>query len=241
MTAMIAALLLAQAAPVRGILPDPCAPEVLAALRDSDARLRDFGGLCRYRDDNRRLHASGTRVRVVMFGDSITEGWPAGDPMLFTRGIINRGISGQTTSQMLVRFRQDVIDLKPAAVHIMAGTNDIAGNTGPTTLDNVVANIRSMIELARTHRIRVILGAALPASQFTWAPEQRPAAQIAELDRRLAALARAERIRFVDYHAALANRAGGLDPADAVDGVHPTKAGYARMRPLTVKALAEVR
>ena len=172
-----------------------------------------------------------------MLGDSLTEGWMAADPRLFTNGVINRGISGQTSAQMLVRFRQDVVDLKPAAVHILAGTNDIAGNMGPTTLQDVVANIRSMIELGREHHIRVILGSVLPAQRFDWAPELRPAPQIAELNRLLTALARAEGITFVDYYSAMANPAGGLDPVLANDGVHPSKVGYSRMRPLLDRAI----
>ena len=238
MIAAAAVLLGAQAMP-RGIVPDPCKLAIIDAYRNADAQLRDFGGLCRYRDDNLRLRKSGTRVRVVMLGDSLTEGWTAADPRLFTNGVINRGISGQTSAQMLVRFRQDVIDLKPAAVHILAGTNDIAGNTGPTTLQNVVANIRSMIELGRAHHIRVILASVLPAGRFDWAPELRPAPQIADLNRLLSALARREGIRFVDYYSAMANSAGGLDPALAKDGVHPSKSGYAKMRPLLGRAIAE--
>jgi lysophospholipase L1-like esterase len=241
MIATAAALLIAEGTEPRGIVCDPCAPTIVEALRAADPRLTDFGGLCRYRDDDVRLRTSGIRPRVVMFGDSITEGWAKADPGLFRRGVINRGIGGQTSAQMLVRFRQDVIDLKPVALHILAGTNDIAGNTGPTTLETVVANIRSMIELAKAHHIHVILGSVLPAQRFDWAPEQRPAPQIAELNRQLAALARKKDVRFVDYYSAMTNPTGGLDPADAQDGVHPTSAGYAKMRPLVDRAIAGVR
>jgi lysophospholipase L1-like esterase len=239
--AAAAALLNAQAATPTGIVPDPCMPAIIDASRASDPRLRDFGELCRYRDDNVRLRKSGLRVLVVMIGDSLTEGWKAADPSLFRNGVINRGISGQTSAQMLVRFRQDVIDLKPVAVHILAGTNDIAGNTGPTTLQNVAANVRSMIELGKAHHIRVILGSVLPAQRFGWAPELRPAPQIAELNRLLAALARTQGVRFVDYYSAMANRAGGLDPVLAQDGVHPSRSGYAKMRPLIDRAIAGLR
>jgi lysophospholipase L1-like esterase len=223
-----------------GVVADPCSASIEAALAHVDPRVRDFGGLCRYRDDDRRLIQSRAPVRVVMLGDSITEGWAAADPGLFSNGVVNRGVSGQTSSQVLVRFRQDVIDLHPAAVHILIGTNDVAGNTGPTTLDDIVGNIRSMIELARANHIRVILGAVLPTDHYFWAPERRPARQIAEMNRRLAALAQAEGIVFVDYYSALANRAGGLDKPDAADGVHPSANGYSRMRPLTVRALSDV-
>jgi lysophospholipase L1-like esterase len=121
------------------------------------------GNLCRYREENRILLHSAERTRVVMMGDSITEGWIAADPSIFRDGVVDRGISGETTTQMLARFRQDVIDLKPRAVHIMGGTNDIFGHADPTTVDNIVSNVRSMGELARAHGIRVIIASDLPA------------------------------------------------------------------------------
>lgn len=221
-----------------GIVADPCAPEIAQAMRGQDWRATDWAQLCRYSADNRHLLTNKAPVRVVFMGDSITQGWIDQDPSLFTNGNVDRGISGQTTPQMLVRFRQDVIALRPQVVHIMAGTNDIAGNTGPTTLDAAEGNIRSMAELARAHGITVIIGSALPADRFDWSPDRRPAPLIAELNARLKRYAAANGIGYTDYYAALVNADGGMDPVNAADGVHPSKAGYAIMRPIADRAIA---
>lgn len=234
--AVIAAL---AAAPIPGgIVADPCTPEIIQAMRGQDWRATDWAQLCRYSTDNKQLLANGTPVRVVFMGDSITQGWIDQDPSLFTHGIVDRGISGQTTPQMLVRFRPDVLSLRPQVVHIMAGTNDIAGNTGPTTLDAAESNIRSMAELARAQGIKVIIGSALPADRFDWSPDRRPAPLIAELNARLKRYAAANGFGYADYYAALVNANGGMDPVNAADGVHPTKAGYAVMRPIADGAVA---
>nr|NUR38255.1 GDSL family lipase [Sphingomonas sp.] len=219
-------MLIVAAALLMGVA-DPCSTEL--------AR-KEFSALCRYREENRDLFAAHVRPRVVMIGDSITEGWKAGDPSIFRHGVVDRGISGQITAQMLVRFRQDVIDLKPHAVHIMGGTNDILHLPGPVNMDQAVSNIRSMAELARAHGIRVIIGSVLPASQGGV-----PVKEIAEINRRLAALAKAEGYQFVDYYRALDRGDGSMASVDSGDGVHPTEAGYARMRPLADKAIASVR
>ncbi len=179
---------------------------------------------------------SSSHPRVVMMGDSITEGWIAADPSIFRDQVVDRGISEQTTAQMLVRFRQDVIDLKPRAVHVMGGTNDIFGNPGPVSVDEVVSNIRSMAELARAHGIRVIIGSVLPASK-----DGAPVSAVDEINRRLALLARSEGYAFVDYYRALDKGDGSMATIHSGDGVHPTEAGYARMRPLAAKAIAGVR
>jgi lysophospholipase L1-like esterase len=197
---------------------------------------REFGGLCRYRQENEALLAAHKRARVVMMGDSITEGWIAGDPSIFRDGVVDRGISGQITAQMLAPFRQDVIDLKPLAVHIMGGTNDILHLPGPVNMDQAVSNIRSMAELARAHGIRVIIGSVLPATK---GGSPLPAA--AEMNHRLASLARSEGYAFVDYYRALDKGDGSMGAVNSGDGVHPTEAGYGRMRPLAMKAIADVR
>ena len=201
-----------------------------------EADRREFGGLCRYREENEALLAKHIRPRVVMMGDSITEGWIAADPPIFRNGVVDRGISGQITAQMLVRFRQDVIDLRPHAVHIMGGTNDMLHLPGPVNMDEAVSNIRSMAELARAHGMKVIIASVLPASQAG-----APVKTVAEINRRLAVLAKAQGYAFVDYYRALDKGDGTMAPADSSDGVHPTEAGYARMRPLAAKALASVR
>ena len=210
------------------------AADVASCVNDADRR--EFGGLCRYRQENRALLAAHRRPRVVMMGDSITEGWIGGDPSIFRDGVVDRGISGQITAQMLVRFRQDVIDLKPRAVHIMGGTNDILHSPGPVNIEQAVSNIRSMGELARAHGIRVIIASVLPASQGG-----APVKAVAEINRRLAALAKEEGFQFVDYYHALDKGDGTMAAVDSGDGVHPTEAGYARMRPLATKVIASVR
>lgn len=202
-----------------------------------DLLLADFAGLCRYAAANRDLPPA-TPARVVFMGDSITEGWIDRQPDFFTGDRIDRGISGQTTTQMLARFRADVIDLKPRVVHIMAGTNDIAGNIGATSLDRIEANIRTMVDLAEAHGIAVVIGSVLPARQFNWRPEIAPVEPIAALNARLRALARERNLVFADYYAALDNGRHGLAKAHAKDGVHPTAAGYAVMRPIAERALA---
>jgi lysophospholipase L1-like esterase len=196
---------------------------------------RDYGQLCRYAAQNATLTAP---VRVVFMGDSITDNWINADPTMFTGGLVDRGISGQTTPQMLVRFRRDVIDLHPMAVHIMAGTNDLAGNTGAATMDTVQGNIASMAELARAHGIKVILASIPPAADFPWSPDKHPVAQIAAFNTWLRGYAQANGFGYVDYHAALATPDGAMKSGLASDGVHPTPAGYAVMRPLALAAIA---
>jgi lysophospholipase L1-like esterase len=226
-----------------GIVTDPCpthpAPKDGAGwqLWNLHMLTRDFGQLCRYAAANRELLASHARVRVVFMGDSITDNWLKGDPSLWADGRVDRGISGQTTPQMLVRFRQDVIDLHPEAVHIMAGTNDIAGNTGAATMATVEGNIRSMAELARAHGIKVILASIPPAAAFPWSPGKQPAPQIAALNTWLKSYAAKNGFTWVDYHSAMAGPDGGMKPGLSSDGVHPTPAGYAVMRPLTLAAI----
>lgn len=187
-------------------------------------RKRDWADLCRYRAANAALKG---RPRVVLMGDSITDFWREGDPSLFGHGIADRGISGQTSSQMLVRFWPDVIALHPGMVQILAGTNDIAGNTGPTTEQDYEDDIMAMAELARAHHIRVLLGSIPPAVSFWWtAHPYRPAAEIRRLNRWLRRYARSSGATYVDYYSHLATPAGAFRPALSNDGVHPNAAGY---------------
>jgi acyl-CoA thioesterase-1 len=197
---------------------------------------QDFFGLCAYRDENAKL-GPGSTNRVVFFGDSITELWRAADPGFFTEGRLNRGIGGQTTAQMLGRFRHDVVALRPRAVHILAGTNDLAGNTGPTTLAWIQANIRSMVDIARANRIDVILAAVPPAARFNWRPAIRPAAQIEALNAWLRDYAASEKLVFVDYGGVLGDGAGGMKAELSSDGVHPNPQAYALMRAVAERAL----
>jgi lysophospholipase L1-like esterase len=201
----------------------------------------DWAGLGRYREANTRIAAPRPgETRVVFFGDSITEGWFAVAPAYFQkRPYLARGVSGQTTAQMLVRFRQDVIELKPDAVVILAGTNDIAGNTGPYDPDATMNNLVSMVELARAHRIRVVLSSLLPAIDFPWRPGLVPAPKILALNARLREYAARNGLGYLDYHAAMAGPDGGLKVGLSEDGVHPNKAGYDLMGPLADQSIAQ--
>lgn len=198
----------------------------------------DWGQLCRYQQENAALPPT-TGTRVVFLGDSITEGWKNLQPEFFGPDRLDRGISGQTTEQMLVRFRADVIDLHPAVVQIMAGTNDIAGNGGSTSLAIIQENIASMAEQARAHGAHVIIASILPAARFGWRPQLQPAASIAAMNDWLRGYAAREHYIYVDYYAALNDGHGGLKAALADDGVHPNIAGYAAMRPLAEAALRQ--
>lgn len=203
-------------------------------------KLDDWPQLGRYRDANAALTApSAGEQRVVFYGDSITDAW-AKDPTTFFPGkpYVGRGISGQTTPQMLVRFQQDVVHLKPAVVVILAGTNDIAGNTGPSTPEMMEDNFESMIAVARANNIKVVVSSILPADHYAWKPGVLPAEQIRAMNVRLKAMCEREGLIYLDYYSAMANANGGLDPDLAKDGVHPTAKGYAVMSPLAEKAIA---
>jgi lysophospholipase L1-like esterase len=240
--------MLAQNAPVRAA-SEPCQPAQMDAWHVERERLlhNDWANLERFHAANAALPAPTVDApRVVMMGDSITEGWrdtitPQGPEMgAFFSGkpYINRGISGQTTPQMLVRFRQDVIELRPAVVVILAGTNDIAGNTGETTLEAIEDNFATMCELARAHGIRVVLASVLPAADFPWRPGRHPAPQIAALNRWLQSYAAANHHIYLDFYTPTATDAGAFRPDLSEDGVHPNKAGYKVMAPLLEKAIA---
>jgi acyl-CoA thioesterase I len=204
-------------------------------------KLNDWPQLARYRDANTALPpvAAGEK-RVIFYGDSITDAW-ARKPEEFFPGkhYIGRGISGQTTPQMLVRFQQDVVHLKPAVVVILAGTNDVAGNTGPSTPEMIEDNFASMIDIAKANNIRVVVSSILPVDHYGWKPEVQPAEQIRQMNQRLKALCQREGLVYLDYYTPMANAKGGLDPELAKDGVHPTSKGYAMMSPLAEKAIAE--
>lgn len=198
----------------------------------------DWPGLCRYRADNANALAAPVPPRVVFMGDSITEFWVPADPGFFQGGIVGRGISGQTSAQMLVRFQADVVALRPKIVHILAGTNDVAGNAGPTTAQDYKNQIKSMVEIARANGIAVILGSIPPAAKFPWRPEMNPAPRIAELNKWLREYAAQKGIEYVDYFSAMAGPSGEL-PADlSPDGVHPNGKGYAIMRRLVESKLS---
>ena len=201
----------------------------------------DFGNLYRYRDANAALGAPapGER-RIVFFGDSITEFWNL-DASFPGLGYINRGISAQTTAQLLLRFRSDVIGLRPALVMILAGTNDIAGNTGPTTTEEITGNYATLAELARVHGIRVVFGSVTPVHRGTLATVRfyalRPLPRILALNEWLKRYCAAEGHGYVDYFSAMADEHGRMRKDLADDGLHPSTAGYAVMAPLAQAAI----
>jgi lysophospholipase L1-like esterase len=172
-------------------------------------------------------------------GDSITQGRKL-DESFPSKPYINRGISGQTTPQMVLRFRQDVIALRPEVVVILAGTNDIAENTGPITIGAIEDNLASMVDLAKRNGIRVVLSALVPALKYPWRPDLAPVEKIHSLNDWMKDYAAKEGLLFLDYHSAMANEQRGLKAELSEDGVHPNKAGYAVMAPLAEKAIAAV-
>lgn len=186
---------------------------------------KDWANFGRYENANKEI--AGQEINAVFMGNSITEGWANQDPEFFTaHGFVGRGISGQTSSEMLVRFRRDVIDLDPEAVVILAGINDIARNNGYIRIENTFGNIVSMCELAKGHKIKVILCSTLPCDRLSWRPEVKPAELVKQLNAMLKDYAQQNRITYVDYWSVMANGNGGLDGDISKDGCHPTLDGY---------------
>jgi len=205
------------------------------------ATAQDWPGLNRFREANSHLKAPAPgEQRVVFMGNSITEAWIELHPDFFTgKPYLDRGISGQTSPQMLVRFRADVIALKPAVVLIMAGTNDIAGNTGPSTLGMIMDNIISMAELSKASNIRVVLCSVLPAYDFSWKPGLNPAEKIARLNEMIQSYAEKNGLVYLDYYSPLVDARKGMKSEYTEDGVHPNVAGYQVMEPLAEAAIAQ--
>jgi len=203
----------------------------------AERQARDWPNLCRYQSENAQVRASHIRPRVIFIGDSITENWQLGDPSLFSPTSLDRGIGGQTTPQILLRFHQDVVALGPRVVHIMAGVNDIMGNTGPTTNETIVNNIRAMVEIAKANGIRVVLAAMTPARTFVAKPELDLSVRIATVNRQLRQLTATQKVTFVDYAPVLAGSDGSLKAPLGNDGLHPNRDGYALMRPITDNAI----
>jgi lysophospholipase L1-like esterase len=202
---------------------------------------QDWANMKRFKTENALLDMpKENESRVVFMGNSITESWGSMVPGFFKgKPYVNRGISGQTTPQMLVRFRQDVIDLHPAVVVILAGTNDIAGNTGPMTIEETFGNIRSMAELAAANGIRIVLASVLPAFDYPWCPGLEPAMKIVKLNGMIKDFAKEQGMVYLDYFTAMADARNGLNDAYTYDGVHPNEAGYRVMAPLAEDAIRE--
>jgi lysophospholipase L1-like esterase len=217
----------------------------LVNLGRNDARMRDWPAIQRYRDANRALTApAASESRVVFMGDSITDAWPRRVDSFFAgKGYVGRGISGQTTPQMLIRFRPDVVDLKAKVVVILAGTNDIAENTGPMTNEEIQANLMSMAEIGKANGIRVVFSSILPIGAYHTAPNgipqtiQRPMVRIRAINDWMKKYAAAEKHVYLDYFSAMVDATGHLREELSADDLHPNNAGYAIMGPLADAAV----
>jgi lysophospholipase L1-like esterase len=225
------------------VVPMPVTASVQKLEMDNvrmKAQLEDWAGLVRYRAADETLPAA-EPGRVVFYGDSITDFWVQHGGKFFPgKPYVNRGISGETTPQMLVRFRQDVVDLHPETVVILAGTNDIAGNTGPSTPEMMEDNFKSMTEIAKANGIRVILASVTPVAKYPWRPEVLDtAAKVEALNAWIKDYCAQEKLTYLDYWTAMAGPDGGMKPGISLDGVHPNAAGYAIMEPLAEAAIAE--
>jgi lysophospholipase L1-like esterase len=232
--------------------PDPTPPPATAADSAELPRLRadllwarkmlaDWPDLARYHDENARMAAPiANEGRVVFMGDSITDDWGRHLGSFFPgKPYVNRGISGQTTPQMLIRFRPDVIALKPKVVVILAGTNDIAGNTGPMSLEAIEDNFMSMAELARSNGIRVVLSSVIPVCDYIQVQtDRRPPEKIVELNAWIKAYAAQNGFVFLDYYSAMIDERKMFKRELTYDGLHPNASGYDAMRPLAEKAIA---
>jgi len=202
---------------------------------------QDWADLKHFQEENGLLMVpDSTQKRVVFMGNSITEGWIQWRPEFFEgKPYVNRGISGQTTPQMVLRFRQDVIDLKPSAVVILAGINDIAGNTGPSTIEMIMDNLISMAELAKANHIKVIFCSVLPAKDFPWRPGLEPAEKVVKLNSLLRDYSKEQGLIYVDYYSAMEDDSNGLREDLGYDGVHPNALGYSIMEPLVEEGIAK--
>jgi lysophospholipase L1-like esterase len=245
--------------PGKGMIEQPCPAQAVPAMPKSEPgrpgaitrewgmaysaaityqQRHDWAWLCRYQTANEALKIA-PPPRAVFMGDSITEAWGNYDPQLFRNGIVDRGISGQTTPQMLVRFYHDVVALRPRVVHIMAGTNDIAGNTGPTSAEQFMNNIRAMVDIALANRIAVVLASITPVGRDARTVAQRPPARILELNRWLRDYAAERGLTYADYYQAMAGPDNGVRDGLTYDGLHPGTTGYAVMRPIAERAVAQ--
>ncbi|HTV06601.1 MAG TPA: SGNH/GDSL hydrolase family protein [Acidobacteriaceae bacterium] len=239
-TAMIcAALLCAMPAMAQSNSCPADATKQCQEIAQMQARLDDWAQLNRYRAADAALPpVTPCEDRVVFMGDSITDVWPVAQ-YFPGKPYVNRGISGQTTPQMLVRFQQDVVQLKPAVVIILAGTNDIAGNTGPSTPDMIEDNFVSMADIAHQSGIKVVFASILPAIAYPWRSGIKPAEEIRVLNTWLKDFSKRDGDVYLDYYSHLADSEGGMKPGLSKDGVHPTPSGYAIMAPLAEEAIAE--
>jgi len=207
--------------------PPPAAPSV-------DKPMQDWANLCRFHADNAAVTE---RPDVIFMGDSLTELWGLADPAFFGKTRLNRGISGQTSAQILLRFEADVVALKPRVVHLLAGGNDIGGNAGLTSMQALKNNIVAMVTLARANDIEVVLASVTPVSKLWWAPDLKPAEKIRQFNAWLRAYAHDNDLEYADYYSAVATDQGEMPGEFTNDAAHPNRTGYAALRPVATEAL----
>lgn len=202
---------------------------------------QDWPNLKMYRTENQKIIENGEFPEVIFMGNSITEGWVKMRPEFFEKNnFLGRGIGGQTTPQMLIRFIPDVVDLKPKIVVILAGTNDIAGNTGLSSVKMITDNIKAMAQLAKQNNIKVILSSILPVYDYPWRPGLEPVSKIAEINEWMKTYAEKNGFTYLDYFSHLADAKKGMKKEFAKDGVHPTEAGYKVMEPLVLDKIKKL-
>lgn len=205
---------------------------------ESQLMQQDWPNLKRYSHENKKLQEEQAEISAVFMGNSITEGWVMANPAFFKENnFIGRGISGQTTPQMVIRFTPDVLDLKPKAVVILAGTNDIAGNTGFSTVKMITDNIKAMAQLASANQIEVVLASVLPVYKYPWRPQIEPVEKISEINAWLKKYAEENHHTYLDFYSAMVDQNNGLKAEFSEDGVHPTIKGYSIMEPLAKEAI----
>lgn len=209
--------------------------------RNDADMVTDWPWLGRYAKDNARIHSEGAQIDITFIGDSITEFWKHRRPDFFTPKRINRGIGGRTSPQILLRMMADVVAHRPKIAHILAGTNDVAGNTGPIDENATVANIVAMVQLAKANGIRPVVGTIPPAAKFFWRPEVTPVEKIRSINQMLHKASKMHRFALIDYYGALATENGALPTELGPDGVHPNEAGYARMEKALTKRISGIR
>ena len=214
----------------------------LIAFGQNSKEVLDWPNLKKYQAANEKVIFEKTKPLAVLMGNSITESWFQKDSSFFTdNNLVGRGISGQTSSQMLLRFRQDVIQLQPKAVVLLCGINDIAQNTGPISIEAIFGNIISMVQLAKANKIKPIICSVVPANKFNWKPEIYPGDKVLELNKLLATYCKKKKIIYVDYYKEMVDDKKGLDIAYTKDGVHPTLAGYKVMKLILLKKLKRIK
>lgn len=212
--------------------------QLILFLLSNTLLVQDWPQLTYYQEANKLLKTSEKPIEAVFFGDSITEGWPQFNPSFFdTNNFVGRGIGGQTTPQLLLRFRQDVIGLRPKKVILLAGINDIAENTGPISLEAIMENIKGMTEMAKANGIEMVLCAVLPANSFPWRPSIDPTHKVIVLNQMIKAYAQENNLIYVDYYTPMVNDEKGLISTLGYDTVHPNKAGYDIMEGVLLKSL----